>query len=117
MNRLKTIYWSVTILLFSMMISTGILYVVFYDKLVVYFISYGYPTYLIYPLAVIYVVGSIVIFYNKNKFLKELAYAGFFFDFVLAFFAHYMIDEFDLFPTVFLILLIVSYFTGKKVRP
>jgi len=117
MNRLKYIYWSTTILLFSMMIVTGILYVVLYDKLVAYFISYGYPTYLIYPLAVMYVVGSIVIFYNKNKFLKELAYAGFFFNFVLAFFAHYMIDEFDLFPSIFLILLMISYFAGKKVRP
>jgi hypothetical protein len=87
---------------------------VYYNRLVAYFISYGYPTYLIYPLAIAKIVGSIVILFNKNKLLVELAYFGFFFNFILAFFAHVMIGEFDPFPTIFMILLLVSYFTGKK---
>ncbi len=113
----KHLFWISTITLFSMLILTGILYFVNYDTLVVYFIRYGYPTYIIYPLAVLKIVGSIVILYNKNNFLIELAYAGFFFNFILAFFAHYMVNEFDPFPIISLILLFTSYFTGRKIRP
>jgi len=68
-------------------------------------------------LGVAKIIGAIIILYNKNKFLIELAYAGFFFNFILAFFAHVMIGEFDPFPTISLILLIVSYITGMKIRP
>jgi len=113
----KYMYWASTLVLFSMLIVTGILYVVYYETLEMYFIRYGYPTYIIYPLAAAKITGSIVILYNKNKFLKELAYTGFFFNFILAFFAHYMVSEFDPFPSISMVLLLISYFTGKKVRP
>ena len=117
MIKQKYIYWVSTTILFGMLIVTGVLYFVYYDTLVMYFERYGYPTYLIYPLAVAKIVGALVILYNKNRLLKELAYAGFFFNFILAFFAHYMINEFDPFPTISMLLLLISYFTGKKVRP
>ncbi|MFT5749970.1 MAG: hypothetical protein ACI93S_001243 [Ancylomarina sp.] len=117
MLKTKTIYWASTLTLFAMMLTTGILYFVFYDKIVVYFTSYGYPIYLIYPLAIAKIIGSIIILSNKNKFLKELAYFGFFYNFILAFFAHIMINEFDPFPSISIILLLLSYFTGKTVRP
>lgn len=115
MNQ-KNIYWISTIILFSLLLLTGIFYFVFYDALYAYFIRYGYPTYLIYPLGIAKIIGSLIILYNKNKFLTDLAYAGFFFNFILAFFAHVIIGEFDPFPTIFLILLVVSYLTGKKIR-
>lgn len=115
MNQ-KNIYWISTILLFSMLLLTGILYFIFYDTLVIYFKRYGYPTYLIYPLGIAKILGSIIILYNRNKFLRKLAYTGFFFNFILAFFAHVMIGEFDPFPAISLILLLTSYFTGKKAR-
>jgi DoxX-like protein len=115
MNQ-KNIYWISTIILFSLLILTGILYFVFYDTLVAYFKRYGYPSYLIYPLGVAKIIGAVIILYNKNKFLIELAYAGFLFNFILAFFAHVMIGEFDPFPSISIILLLTSYFTGKKIR-
>lgn len=114
MIRNKYVYWISTISLFSMLILVGIFYIVFYEKLVIYFESYGYPIYLIYPLAIAKIVGSLVILFYNKLWLKELAYAGFFFNFILAFFAHVMISEFDPFPTIFMILLLISYFTGKK---
>jgi len=117
MLKTITIYWTSTLILFGMMLATGVLYFVFYDTLVDYFTSYGYPIYLIYPLALAKIMGSLIILNNKNKFLKELAYIGFFYNFILAFFAHYMINEFDPFPTISMILLLISYFTGKKIRP
>jgi len=117
MINLKKAYWLSSIILFGFLIITGILYIAYYNTLVAYFISYGYPTYLIYPLAIAKIIGSIIILYNKNTFFKKLAYAGFFFNFILAFFAHVMIGEIDPFPTIFMILLLISYFTGKKIRP
>lgn len=96
-----------------MLILTGFLYFVYYEELIIYFEKYGYPTYLIYPIGIAKILGSLVILYNKNKFLKELAYAGFFFNFILAFFAHIMVNEFDPFPTISMVLLLTSYFTQK----
>ena len=113
MFRNKYLYWISTISLFILLIITGIFYMVYYEKLEVYFKNYGYPTYLIYPLAVAKIIGSLVILFYNKSWLKELAYAGFFFNFILAFFAHVMIDEFDPFPTIFMVLLAISYFTGK----
>ena len=100
--------------LFPGLILTGILYVVYYDAMVMYFNRYGYPTYLIYPLAVLKIMGSLVILFVKSHWLREIVYAGFFYNFVLAFFAHAMVGEIDPFPTIFLALLLMSYFTGKK---
>ena len=112
LNR-KTIHRIATISIFSLLILTGVLYFVFYDELVVYFERYGYPIYLIYPLGIAKIVGSLVILFGKNRVLSEFVYAGFFFNFVLAFFAHVMVKEFDPFPTIYLVLLLISYFTRK----
>ncbi|MFK5959445.1 MAG: DoxX family protein [Lutibacter sp.] len=115
MPHYKYLYWISTISLFSLLIITGFFYMVYYEKLVVYFVNYGYPIYLIYPLAIAKIMGALVILFYKKSLLKELAYAGFFFNFILAFFAHVMIAEVDPFPTIFMILLVISYVIGKKI--
>ena len=107
----KTIHQIATYSLFSLLILTGVLYVVYYDVLIMYFERYGYPTYLIYPLAGAKIIGSLVVLFSRNRVLIELTYAGFFFNFVLAFFAHLMVREVDPFPTISLLLLLTSYFT------
>jgi len=48
------------------------------------FAALGYPTYIIFPLAIAQILGLIAICYNKAGTLKEWAYAGLFFDFILA---------------------------------
>lgn len=53
-----------------------------------FFQSLGYPGYLIYPLAMAKVAGVIAIISRKSRLLKEWAYAGFFFDVVVAAAAH-----------------------------
>ena len=81
------------------------------------FTNLGYPTYIIYPLAIAKILGLIAIWTNFSKSLKEWAYAGFFFDFVLAFFAHVMINDGEFAPAlVATILLFVSYFSWKKLE-
>ena len=80
------------------------------------FKSLGYPTYIIYPLAFAKIVGVLAILTKKSTFLKELAYAGFFFDFILAVSAHINAnDGGHLTALVAMILLVVSYISDKKV--
>jgi len=73
----------------------------------------GYPTYIIYPLAVVKILG--VIASRKNNFLTGLAYAGFFYNCILASFAHIMInDNSQWFAVAALIFVILSYFSSKR---
>jgi hypothetical protein len=57
------------------------------------FAGLGYPTYIIYPLTIAKVLGLIAIWSNKSKTLKEWAYAGLFFNFVLAMLAEMHADD------------------------
>lgn len=81
------------------------------------FTNLGYPTYLIYPLAIAKILGLIAIWTKKSKTLTEWAYAGFFFDVILAFFAHIMVGDGE-FPPALLgtIFVLVSYFSYKKLE-
>lgn len=58
-----------------------------------FFKSLGYPTYLIYPLAIAKCLGVIAIISKKSRLLKEWAYAGFFFDVILAASAHFYAND------------------------
>ncbi len=88
-------YWLSTGILSLLMLLSASMYVFNHVEIAKIFESLGYPTYIIYPLAVAKVLGIAVILINKSDFLKYLAYAGFFFDFLLAFFAHYMVNDGD----------------------
>jgi hypothetical protein len=60
-------------------------------------------------------LGLIVIWQTKFKTIKEWAYAGFFFNVVLAFFAHFMIGDGEQGAALIgLILLLTSYYFSKK---
>lgn len=114
----KILFWGATGLLTLLMLFS--VYNYFFNNEMVngFFESFGYPTYLIYPLAIAKLLGLVAIWGNFSKPLKEWAYAGFFFNTVLAFFAHYMISDGEhMGAAIAFILVMVSYFTGKEVRP
>ncbi len=118
MNFIKISYWASTILLTALMCFSVFNYFFNHEAIVGYFEAMGYPTYLVYPLAIAKILGLIAIWGNFSKWLKEWAYAGFFFDVVLAFFAHVMIsDGQQLFALLGFFFVLTSYFTGKQVRP
>jgi hypothetical protein len=52
------------------------------------FVHLGYPTYIIYPLEIAKLLGVTAIVSNRSPFLKNLAYAGFFYHLLLALSAH-----------------------------
>ncbi len=117
MNRSsKIIYWIATILLSALMLLSAGMYIFNNEMVSEVFSRLGYPTYLIYPLATAKVLGIIAILTRKSDFLKNLAYAGFFYDFILALSAHINVNDGEFIPAaVALVLLAVSYIFGRKV--
>ena len=117
MKKYKIIYWIGTGLLTALMLMSAGMYFFNYDEVSKVFAGLGYPVYIIYPLAVAKILGLVAIWTNKSQTLKEWAYAGFFFDFVLAFFAHVMVSDGEFAGAVIaLIFLFTSYFSGKKLE-
>ncbi len=84
----KIIYWVSTILMCAIFLFSASMYFMKTEMVRGYFEMLHYPSYLVYPLAVAKILGVIAVLSNKSKILKEWAYAGFFFDAVLAVTAH-----------------------------
>lgn len=79
------------------------------------FTQLGYPTYIIYPLAIAKILGLIAIWSNYSRTLKEWAYAGFLYDFTLALSAHINAGDGELAgPIIALALLAASYFSYRS---
>ena len=115
MNKNKIIYLISTGLLTLLMFFSIGMYLFNHAMVVEMFEGFGYPGYLVYPLAGAKVLGLFAIWNPNFKSIKEWAYAGFFFDFVLAFFAHYMISDGGQGAAVMgLVLIIVSYIFSKR---
>ncbi|NNL16091.1 MAG: DoxX family protein [Flavobacteriaceae bacterium] len=115
MKRNKIIFYIATGLLTALMLFSVSMYFFNHEEVSKMFTSFGYPTYIIYPYAVAKLLGLFAIWNPNFKIIKEWAYAGFFFAFILAFFAHFMIgDGEQIGAVVAMILLIVSYIFNKK---
>ena len=117
MKRDKIIFYVATALLSALMLFSAGMYIFDHETVKGMFTNFGYPTYIIYPYAVAKILGLIAIWAPGFKALKEWAYAGFFFAFILAFFAHVMIGDGEQMGAVMaMILLIVSYIFGKRMK-
>ena len=86
--RDKIIFWSSTVLLSAMMLMSATMYILKTGEISNAFQHLGYPAYLVIPLACAKLLGVIAIITNLCPFLSKLAYAGFFFNFILALSAH-----------------------------
>nr|WP_101445615.1 DoxX family protein [Aquimarina sp. MAR_2010_214] len=117
MQVMKIIYWIATIVLCAIMLYSAQMYFFKTEMIKGFFESFDYPTYIVIPLAVAKVLGITAILTNKIKWLKEWAYAGFFFDLVLATLAHHYAGHAIGLSLYAIIILIVSYAVGKKIRP
>jgi len=116
-KTIKISYYITTGLLSVFMLLSAGMYFFKHAMVAASFTSLGYPTYIICPLATVKILGVIVLWNKKWKSLNEWAYAGFFFDFVLAFFAHTYIGDGKFVPAVVaIVLLLTSYFLGKRIQ-
>ena len=112
----RVIYWATTGILSFLFVSGAMMYIFNYERASGFFTSLGFPTWIIYPLAVLKILGPVAILTKKSKFLKELAYAGFLYDALLAFFAHWMVRDGEyLFCTLAFVFTIVSWVYDRKV--
>lgn len=116
-KKIKIAYFISTGLLSLLMLMSAGMYLFKTADMQQVFEALGYPSYVVVPLALAKMLGLIAIWFINNRSLKEWAYAGFFFDFVLAFFAHLMVGDGEFPPAIVAILLLfTSYFSWKTLE-
>ena len=116
MKTTKIIYYISTALLTVIMLFSAGMYIFNHEAVAEMFSNFGYPTYIIYPYAIAKLLGLVVLWFLTNKTIKEWAYAGFFFAFIFAFFAHVMIGDGEQGASIAaMVFLITSYITNKKI--
>ncbi|SHJ17349.1 DoxX family protein [Aquimarina spongiae] len=116
MKKNKMIYWTATILMSLLFILSASMYLFNYERASGFFINLGFPTWLIYPLAILKVLGVLTILTKKSTFLKELAYSGFLFDALLALTAHLMVRDHEYMPALLsIVFIITSWAYDRKV--
>ncbi|WP_108061631.1 DoxX family protein [Poseidonibacter lekithochrous] len=80
----------------------------------------GYPLYFFALLGVFKILGAIALFLPKQyDRIRDVAYAGFAFDFVFASFSHYSVNDGIvkiIIPLVFLVILSVSFYLKDRLK-
>jgi hypothetical protein len=115
--KAKKITYYITTILFSIMLLMGAgMYFFNYEHVTGEFTKLGFPLWIIYPLAVVKILGIIALWVKAiPNTLREWAYAGFFFNLVLAFHAHIGAQDGDQYGALIaLVLLLVSRYTLGK---
>ena len=116
MKTNRIIYHVSTTLLCLLFFAGAMMYLFNYERAHGFFVSLGFPTWIIYPLAAAKILGAITVLTRFSSFLKELAYAGFLYDALLAFAAHWMVRDGEyVFCIVALVLTIVSWTFDRRV--
>jgi hypothetical protein len=113
----KIIFWVSTGLLALMFVGGAMGSFFDYENTLKEFTALGFPSFIIYPLAILKVLGAIAILSRLSSVLQYLAYAGIFYDILLAFGAHLSISDGEAFGTLIpLALCIVSFFFARKME-
>ena len=114
----KITYWAATGLVAFVYLGAGAFYISSHDMVVgMYEGLLKYPTYIIWPLAVLKVVAAVVILWRPSTFLSDFAYAAMFWHLVLAFGAHVGAGDPGWPPALATwVLLIASWMTANRVR-
>ena len=113
-KRDRIIYYLSTGMLTVLMLMSAGMYFFNHEMIAMAFQKLGYPTYIIYPLATAKILGLIAIWTRKSNTLKEWAYAGFFFDVVLAASAHIMAKDGEFAPALLGIVLVLLSYTYER---
>jgi hypothetical protein len=118
----KIVYWTCTAIV-SLMLLFALTYLTGSPQVVEGFTKAGYPPHLRIALGIAKPAAAIVLLLPGLALLKEWAYAGASFTWIMALIAHYLAgDGVQVWgiPLTLLILLIVSYFTrpaGRRLAP
>lgn len=114
----RYVYWIATGLLALIYLGAAAFYLSSHDMVAgMYREVLGYPTYIIWPLAILKVVGAVIILWRPAAMLADWAYAAMFWHLILAFAAHVGAGDPGWPPAVVAwVLLIVSWLTANRVR-
>lgn len=93
MDIKKIIYWVLTILMCGLFLYSAQMYFFKTEMVKGFFEALNFPTWVVIPLAILKVLAVIAILSDLNPILREWAYAGFFYDVILATGAHYNADH------------------------
>lgn len=118
MKKDKIIFWGTTLIIAGAMLISGVVDILQPDGFAEDIASLGYPLYFFKILGVFKIIGSLLLIIPKVSLkLKELAYAGFLFDFVYAALSHAVIEEYTKIvpPIIFLIILRISFQYKNKI--
>ncbi len=114
----QILYWISTGLVSLMMLGSAGMYLFNTAEVQSVFDGLGYPEYIVIPLAIAKILAIVAILTKKSAVLKEWAYAGLCFDFILAATAHLMVGDGEhLGAIVALVMLGVSYYYDKQLFP
>ena len=118
MNKMKAAHWVFTGLISLLLLGSASMYIMKHDEVAEVFVDLHFPVWLLYPMAIAKFAGVATILTKFNKSITEWAYAGIFFNMLLALGAHLDCGDNDyIAPLVALILTLGSYFTWKKMDP
>lgn len=117
MKRDQIVFYVTTGLFTALILLGAGMYFFNHPEVAKAFTKLGYPTHIIYPLAVAKLLGLVAIWTKISPTLKEWAYAGFFFDLVLAIGAHVAVQDNEYAgASIGLVLLVLSYFSARRIE-
>ena len=93
MKKFKVIHWIFTGLLAALMLMSAGMYLFNTEEIKGLFTGFGFPTWIVIPLAIAKILGVVMILTKFNKTITTFAYAGFLFNLLLAFAAHSAIRD------------------------
>lgn len=112
----KVLYWSATAYMLLLMMMSVVSYHLNHDRMAMMFVTFGYPAYLVYPLAYLKLIGIIVVITNRYNNLKDWVYATYYINMILAFVVHVVAENFYWHAVLGLICVPISYIYSNKVR-
>jgi len=116
MKSKRIVFWTSTVLLALLMVFSAFNYFFQHLFVVEAFEALGYPSYLIYPLGILKILGIVTLLIPGYKILKHWAYAGFTINFSLAFFAHVNVGDGEWAGALLALILLYTSFIFRNNR-
>lgn len=114
----KWVYWASTGLVALVYLGGAAFYIAAHDMVVgMYEQLLHYPSYIIWPLAILKIVAGVVILWRPSAMITDWAYGAMFWHLLLAASAHINVGDPGWPPAVIaLVLLVLSWVTANRVR-
>ncbi len=113
---IKILYWVATLLMFALMLLAIVNYHLQYEAMSGFFAKFGYPTYIVYPLAYLKLGALLAIASNLYRNLKDIAYGAYFINMIAATYAYLDAGDNPVHAYVGLAVIPISYILSNKVR-